>query len=180
MDAASKTLDEAGKETTTIDEAQKEVTVTDTMGVRTNESKKESRVKGSETTLKTLTKETSAKNKVGNKPVAKDGKSEKKAASEMKKRVVVIEGSAPLFMIQLAAFRSAKRAAEMAEILSQKHKSRLKDVDLETMRVDNGSNGIFHRIVSVPLPRQHADRVCSILRRSGQDCFLRKYKTSTP
>ncbi len=180
MDAASKTLDEAGKETTTIDEAQKAVTVTDTTGVRTNESKKELRVKGSETTLKTLTKETSAKNKVGNKPVAKDGESKKKAESEMKKRVVVIEGNAPLFMIQLAAFRSAKRAAEMAEILSQKHKSRLKDVDLETMRVDNGSNGIFHRIVSVPLPRQYADRVCSILRRSGQDCFLRKYKTTTP
>ena len=91
----------------------------------------------------------------------------------------VIEGNAPLYMIQLAAFRSAKRAAEMAEILSQKHKSRLKDVDLETMRVDNGSNGIFHRIVSVPLPRQDADKMCSILRRSGQDCFLRKYETTT-
>ena len=67
-----------------------------------------------------------------------------------------------------------------AEILSQKHKSRLKDVDLKTMTVDNGSNGIFHRIVSVPLPREDADEVCSILRRSGQDCFLRKYETTTP
>ena len=94
--------------------------------------------------------------------------------------MVVIEGSAPLYMIQLAAFRNAKRAAEMTEILSQKHKSRLKDVDLETMTVDNGSNGIFHRIVSVPLPREDADEVCSILRRSGQDCFLRKYETTTP
>ena len=83
-------------------------------------------------------------------------------------------------MIQLAAFRNAKRAAEMTEILSQKHKSRLKDVDLETMTVDNGSNGIFHRIVSVPLPREAADEVCSILRRSGQDCFLRKFETRTP
>ena len=103
----------------------------------------------------------------------------KEPASEVKKRITVLEGSAPLYMIQLAAFRSAKRAAEMAEILSQKHKSRLKDVNLETMRVDNGSNGIFHRIVSIPLLRQDADKLCSILRRSGQDCFLRKYETTT-
>ena len=98
----------------------------------------------------------------------------------MKKRVTVIEGSAPLYMIQLAAFRSAKKAAEMAKILSQKHNSRIKDVDLETMMVDTGSNGIFHRIVSVPLPREDADKMCGILRRSGQDCFLRKYEASTP
>ena len=125
-------------------------------------------------------KEANAKNKAGKKTVTKEAGTKRESASGMKKRVIVIEGSAPLYMIQLAAFRSAKRAAEMAEILSQKHKSRLKDVDLETMRVDNGSNGIFHRIVSAPLPRQDADKVCSILRRSGQDCFLRKHETTTP
>ena len=94
--------------------------------------------------------------------------------------MIVIEGSVPLYMIQLAAFRSEKRASEMAEILSQKHKARLGGVDLKTMTVDNGSNGIFHRIVSVPMLRQDADKVCSILRRSGQDCFIRKYETTTP
>ena len=97
-----------------------------------------------------------------------------------KKGVVVIEGNEPLYMIQLAAFRSAKKAAEMAKILGQKHKIRLKNVDLETMSVDTGSNGIFHRIVSIPLPRQEADNMCGILRRSGQDCFLRKYTKTTP
>ena len=92
----------------------------------------------------------------------------------------MIEGNEPLYMIQLAAFRSPKKAAEMAKILEQKHKIRLKKVGLETMRVDTGSNGIFHRIVSIPLPRQDADNMCGILRRSGQDCFLRKYTKTTP
>ena len=38
--------------------------------------------------------------------------------------VVVIEGDEPLYMIQLAAFRDAKKASKMARILSEKHKSR--------------------------------------------------------
>ena len=126
------------------------------------------------------TREVNTKTKGVEKSVGKKVRAKKELASEMKERVTVLEGSAPLYMIQLAAFRNAKRAAEMTEILSQKHKTRLKDVDLKTMRVDNGSNGIFHRIVSVPLPRQDADNVCSILRRSGQDCFLRKHEITTP
>ena len=100
--------------------------------------------------------------------------------SKIKKRVIVIEGDEPLYMIQLAAFRNAEKATEMARILSQKHKSRLQAVNLETMRVDTGSNGIFYRIVSAPLPRPDADKICGVLRRSGQDCFLRKYTAPSP
>ena len=100
--------------------------------------------------------------------------------SKIKKRVIVIEGDEPLYMIQLAAFRNAEKATEMGKILSQKHKSRLQDVDLETMRVDTGSNGIFYRIVSAPLPRPDADKICGVLRRSGQDCFLRKHSAPSP
>ena len=100
--------------------------------------------------------------------------------SKIKKRVIVIEGDEPLYMIQLAAFRNTEKATEMAKILSQKHKSRLQDVDLETMSVDTGSNGIFYRIVSAPLPRPDADKICGVLRRSGQDCFLRKYTAPSP
>ncbi len=100
--------------------------------------------------------------------------------STVNKRVIVIEGDEPLYMIQLAAFRDAKKASEMARILSEKHKSRLKNVELETMKVNTGSNGIFHRIVSIPLPRPDADKVCGILRRSGQDCFLRKHTKANP
>lgn len=110
-----------------------------------------------------------------NKLFAKEKKPVTNSTSKIKKPVTVIEGDAPLYMIQLAAFRSAEKATEMAKILSQKHKTRLKILELETMRVDTGSNGIFHRIVSAPLLRQEADKICGILRRSGQDCFLRKY-----
>ena len=112
------------------------------------------------------------------KPAA--AKADKDTASKIKKRVIVIEGDEPLYMIQLAAFRNAEKATEMAKILSQKHKSRLQDVDLETMSVDTGSNGIFYRIVSAPLPRPDADKICGVLRRSGQDCFLRKYTAPSP
>ena len=107
-------------------------------------------------------------------------KADKDTASKIKKRVIVIEGDEPLYMIQLAAFRNAEKATEMAKILSQKHKSRLQDVDLETMSVDTGSNGIFYRIVSAPLPRPNADKICGVLRRSGQDCFLRKHTAPSP
>jgi len=107
-------------------------------------------------------------------------KAEEATTSKIKKRVIVIEGDAPLYMIQLAAFRSAAKADEMAKILSEKHKSRLSDVELESMKVDTGSNGVFYRIVSVPLPRGDADRICGVLRRSGQDCFLRKFIQPSP
>ena len=112
------------------------------------------------------------------KPAA--AKADKDTTSKIKKRVIVIEGDEPLYMIQLAAFRNAEKATEMAKILSQKHKSRLQNVDLETMSVDTGSNGIFYRIVSAPLPRPDADKICGVLRRSGQDCFLRKYTAPSP
>ncbi len=112
------------------------------------------------------------------KPAA--AKADKDTASKIKKRVIMIEGDEPLYMIQLAAFRNADKATEIAKILSQKHKSRLQGVDLETMSVDTGSNGIFYRIVGVPLPRPDADKICSVLRRSGQDCFLRKYSAPSP
>ena len=180
IDATSKTRNEGGIGTLPIHTAQEGVGETDKTKVSANKNSNKLAVKDPKIAPKTPVKEASAKNKASKKTFFNEARPNQESASGMKKRVIVIEGSAPLYMIQLAAFRSAKRAAEMAKILSQKHRSRLKDVDLETMRVDNGSNGIFHRIVSVPLPRQDADKVCSILRRSGQDCFLRKYETKTP
>ena len=180
MDTAPEALGRLDKESTMSDAAQKGVAVPNAKALQTNKNENKQREKSSEKTPKTYTNATSADDKTVRGSPAKVIGSKKDSAAKKKKRVVVIEGSAPLYMIQLAAFRNAKRAEEMAEILSQKHKSRLKDVDLETMTVDNGSNGIFHRIVSVPLPREDADEVCAILRRSGQDCFLRKYETTTP
>jgi hypothetical protein len=81
----------------------------------------------------------------------------------------------PLFVFQLAAFRSEAKAAEVVNLLLEKHNSRLKKIKLKTMRFDTGSNGVFYRVVSAPLSRLSAEETCTRLRRSGQDCFLRKF-----
>ena len=85
------------------------------------------------------------------------------------------QGDGPAFVIQLAAFRSAEKAEEIANLLSEKHSSRLESIKLQTMRLDTGANGIFFRVVSPPLPRSVAKTACAKLRRAGQDCFLRKF-----
>ena len=85
------------------------------------------------------------------------------------------QGDGPAFVIQLAAFRSAEKAKEIANLLSEKHSSRLESIKLQTMRLDTGANGIFFRVVSPPLPRLVAETACAKLRRAGQDCFLRKF-----
>ena len=85
------------------------------------------------------------------------------------------QGNGPAFVIQLAAFRGAEKAEEIANLLSEKHSSRLESIKLQTMRLDTGANGIFFRVVSPPLPRLVAETACAKLRRAGQDCFLRKF-----
>ena len=47
--------------------------------------------------------------------------------------------------------------------------------ELGTMKHDNGDDGVFWRVVSEQLPRVKADRICSALKRAGQDCILRKF-----
>lgn len=83
----------------------------------------------------------------------------------------------PVFVIQLAAFRNGEKAQEVASLLSAKHSSRLDGIQLQTMRLDTGTNGIFFRVVSPPLPRGEAESACNNLRRAGQDCFLRKFNS---
>ena len=94
---------------------------------------------------------------------------------EIDKKLLVKKTDKPAFVIQLAAFRSAAKAEEIASLLSVKHGSRLDGIKLQTMRLDTGANGIFFRVVSPPLPRAEAETVCTNLRRAGQDCFLRKF-----
>ncbi len=101
------------------------------------------------------------------KPLAKPEKTTKKP--------IVKQTGEPAFVIQLAAFRSAEKAEEIASLLSAKHGSRLDGIKLQTMRLDTGANGIFFRVVSPPLPRPEAETACANLRRAGQDCFLRKF-----
>ena len=176
MDIASETLDGVDKETSKIDEAQKVVAVPNATRIIPNKNENKQREKSPE---KTHTKVKSADNKTVKNSLAKVGRSEKESADKKKKRVVVIEGSAPLYMIQLAAFRNAKRAVEMAKILSQKHKSRLKDVDLETMTVDNVSNGIFTESSVFPSQGKLLTR-CSILRRRDKIVSFVNMKQEPP
>jgi cell division septation protein DedD len=109
--------------------------------------------------------------KPAEKPLAKPAKKQEKAT----KTPLVKQTDEPAFVIQLAAFRSAKKAEEIASLLSAKHGSRLDGIKLQTMRLDTGANGIFFRVVSPPLPRAEAETACTNLRRAGQDCFLRKF-----
>ena len=89
--------------------------------------------------------------------------------------LVAVEGDDPLYIVQLAAFRDAAKAREQAGLLNGKHKDRLDGADLGTMKHDNGDDGVFWRVVTEPLPRFEADRICSALKRAGQDCILRKF-----
>jgi cell division septation protein DedD len=86
-----------------------------------------------------------------------------------------VEGDVPLYLVQLAAFRNADTAREQAAMLGGKHESRLGVVELGTMKVDAGENGVFWRVVTEPLERASADTLCAALKRAGQDCILRKF-----
>ncbi|MEC8641493.1 MAG: SPOR domain-containing protein [Pseudomonadota bacterium] len=88
---------------------------------------------------------------------------------------VRVEGEDPLYLVQLAAFREVATAREQAGLLNSKHRARLDGAELGTMKSDSGDDGIFWRVVTEPLPRAEADRICAALKRAGQDCILRKF-----
>ena len=95
--------------------------------------------------------------------------------SRRHRNVSRVEGDEPLYLVQLAAFRNAATAREQAGLLSGKHQTRLAEVELGTMKVDAGENGIFWRVVTEPLARLDADALCASLKRAGQECILRKF-----
>ena len=104
--------------------------------------------------------------------------SQQKKSKKADKKLLVEKTGEPSFVIQLAAFRSAKKAEEIASLLSAKHGSRLDGIKLHPVRLDTVSNGIFFRVVSPPMARAVAETTCINLRRAGQDCFLRKFNAS--
>jgi cell division septation protein DedD len=104
--------------------------------------------------------------------------SQQKKPKNADKKLLVQKTGEPSFVIQLAAFRSAKKAEEIASLLSAKHGSRLDGIKLHPVRLDTVSNGIFFRVVSPPMSRAVAETTCINLRRAGQDCFLRKFTAS--
>ncbi len=103
---------------------------------------------------------------------------QQKKLKKADKKLLVEKTGEPSFVIQLAAFRSAKKAEEIASLLSAKHGSRLDGIKLHPVRLDTVSNGIFFRVVSPPMARAVAETTCINLRRAGQDCFLRKFTAS--
>ena len=94
-------------------------------------------------------------------------------------RQIDVEGDEPLYIVQLAAFREPGKAMEQAGLLGRNHVKRLNGVELGTMKIDTGENGVFWRVVTEPLPRAEADGLCSGLKRAGQDCILRKFTMLT-
>ena len=98
-----------------------------------------------------------------------------KPSAPAREKAPKVEGDVPLYLVQLAAFRNADTAREQAAMLGGKHKSRLDGVELGTMKVDAGENGVFWRVVTEPLERTNADTLCAALKRAGQDCILRKF-----
>lgn len=103
-----------------------------------------------------------------------EGKVKKPASPKKKKQLTTDD---PLYRVQLAAFRNADKAAEVASLLTQKHRTRLNNIILETTKIETKDNGIFWRIVTETLARADADDLCTLLKRAGQDCILRKVKT---
>ena len=109
-------------------------------------------------------------------PTAKPEVKKKKSANVKPKKTPNTDD--PLYRVQLAAFRNADKGTEVASLLAEKHRTRLNNTILETSKIETKDNGIFWRIVTEPLSRADADNLCTLLKRAGQDCILRKVKTA--
>jgi hypothetical protein len=109
-------------------------------------------------------------------PTAKPEVKKKKLADVKPKKTPNTDD--PLYRVQLAAFRNADKGTEVASLLTEKHRTRLNNTILETSKIETKDNGIFWRIVTEPLSRANADNLCTLLKRAGQDCILRKVKTA--
>ena len=114
--------------------------------------------------------------KPAGKPAGKPADKPQKPAKAKQKQTPKTDE--PLYRVQLAAFRNNDKAAEVASLLTQKHRTRLNDVILETTKIETKDNGVFWRIVTETLVRGDADNLCTLLKRAGQDCILRKVKTA--
>ena len=143
--------------------------------------------KSTESEIKTSTlksdNETVSKEKIENVkaptsliPTAKPEVKKKKSADVKPKKTPNTDD--PLYRVQLAAFRNADKGTEVASLLTEKHRTRLNNTILETSKIETKDNGIFWRIVTEPLSRADADNLCTLLKRAGQDCILRKVKTA--
>ena len=93
----------------------------------------------------------------------------------IKKQIIEPDLSNPdLFMVQLAAFRNREKAETASALLTEKHNQRLMGLMLGVMQVEAKNSTMFWRVITEPLPPKDARKICGDLKRSGQDCFLRK------
>ena len=93
----------------------------------------------------------------------------------IKKQIIEPDLSNPeLFMVQLAAFRNREKAETASSLLTEKHNQRLMGLMLGVMQVEAKNSTMFWRVITEPLPPKDARKICGDLKRSGQDCILRK------
>ena len=99
----------------------------------------------------------------------------------IKKQIIEPDLSNPdLFMVQLAAFRSREKAETASALLTEKHNKRLMGLMLGVMQVEAKNSTMFWRVITEPLPPKDARKICGDLKRSGQDCILRKATSVRP
>jgi len=81
-----------------------------------------------------------------------------------------------IFQVQLAAFRSPKRALQTAERLKEGHPELFEGLELRVVRANLGEKlGVWYRIRAGPLPdRASANRLCVEIRRRNatEGCYL--------
>jgi cell division septation protein DedD len=85
------------------------------------------------------------------------------------------ESKTSFYRIQLAAFKNEGKAMQVAAVLMNKHISRLDQVSIGVMLHDAGEQGVFYRVVTDPMPRANANKLCNTLKSVGQDCILRSW-----
>lgn len=85
------------------------------------------------------------------------------------------ESKTSFYRIQLAAFKNEGKAMQVAAVLMNKHNSRLDQVSIGVMLHDAGEQGVFYRVVTDPMPRENANKLCNTLKSVGQDCILRSW-----
>ena len=93
----------------------------------------------------------------------------------IKKQIIEPDlSNSDLFMVQLAAFRNREKAETASALLTEKHNKRLMGLMLGVMQVEAKNSTMFWRVITEPLPPKDARKICGDLKRSGQDCILRK------
>ena len=77
------------------------------------------------------------------------------------------------FRIQLGAFRTRAKAANLGRGLQRRHRNLLGGLNMVVERVDLGTKGIFYRLRAGPIAnRKTARRLCQSLGKQRVNCFL--------